>query len=730
MAHFAAVSRGASLMVANKPADGGRRTALIVGANALAAARALACLDAGYTVTCLPIGHDAVDAELLWRAQHREIRLEAATDELADWLDHSDNSEIIEDVAFVILTDTIASPTSTRARPYASAQAVRQLCQRRRIPISIADMPALSDFSFPATHRFPLADGKGSPLQVALTTNSSSCRLAARLRRMIVAALPREVGSAVARIRELREAVRKEQAIGDELLEDEEGVDESWSTKGPLNKPVDQLSFARSARLSDSTVLPLTPPLTPPITAHAFPPRFDRTRDEPALTALTRMRFIAQICACHSDEVLTHTAEYWPLDRIANMAAKDIARVLGPTSPAAPTPSRTVSPCRSRRMAALSASTADQPALSFDAAMESNAAPTRSTSNERSSSTDRGNTPRHDLALDDSAVAVPARRGQVILLGSGPGSPGLLTVAAHELLTRRATCVLSDKLVPSAVLALIPPHIPLTIAKKFPGNAEGAQSELMELGLEAARRGEIVVRLKQGDPLLFGRGGEEVLFFRKHGFEPVLVPGITSAFAAPALANIPVTQRGVAESVVVCTGVGRGGKGVNLPGYERARCLVILMGVARLRGVVHALISAEGLEAHGREGGKGREGLAYPPHLPIAIVERASSKDQRVVASTLEKIADAMDRVEAASGGQRPPGMMVVGWSVLALEGEGDITVLDSDDNETTDRARVDRWLGGKDWIEREGLPQGWDAVEVETADGAPSLVGPMGVAV
>lgn len=351
------------------------------------------------------------------------------------------------------------------------------------------------------------------------------------------------------------------------------------------------------------------------------------------------------------------------------------------------------------------------------AAKASNAAP--------SEPSDAITAPRHDIALDDPTALEPSRRGRIILLGSGPGSPGLLTVAAHELLTRRATCVLSDKLVPASILALIPPHIPLVIAKKFPGNAEGAQSELMELGLEAAQRGETVVRLKQGDPLLFGRGGEEVIYFRQHGFEPVLVPGISSAFAAPALAGIPVTQRGVAESVIVCTGVGRAGRGVTLPGYERSRCLVILMGVARLRGVVHALTSAEGLEEHGRDGGGGRGGVAYPPWTPIAIIERASSKDQRVISSTLDRIADAMDRVEAMSGGQRPPGMMVVGWSVLALHGAGDLTVLDAVDD-AQDRARVDRWLDGRDYLEREGLPDGWDFVETaESGIGAPSAVGP-----
>ena len=315
-------------------------------------------------------------------------------------------------------------------------------------------------------------------------------------------------------------------------------------------------------------------------------------------------------------------------------------------------------------------------------------------------------------------VAPPAnlqssKQGSIVLIGSGPGSPDLLTRAAYSFLTQRATLILSDKLVPSEVLALIPPHIPLVIAKKFPGNAEGAQSELMELAVQGAEKGETVVRLKQGDVYLYGRGGEEVLYFRERGFEPLVLPGLSSVLAGPTMAGIPVTQRGVAETLVVCTGVGRGGKGVQMPGYERSRTTIVLMGVARLAGVVHALTSQEGSEEHGREGGK-REGPAYPLNLPIAIIERASSKDQRMVASTLAGIVEAMDQV----GEQRPPGMMVIGWSVLSLEGQGDVSVLDgvkdlsAEGIVQADEARISRWLNGKTYIERDGLPTGWEVFQ------------------
>ncbi|KZO91272.1 hypothetical protein CALVIDRAFT_547339 [Calocera viscosa TUFC12733] len=256
------------------------------------------------------------------------------------------------------------------------------------------------------------------------------------------------------------------------------------------------------------------------------------------------------------------------------------------------------------------------------------------------------------------APVVEGKKWRILLVGSGPGHPSLLTIAAHTALTKLATVVLSDKLVPAEILALIPPTTPLHIAKKFPGNAEGAQSELISLALDAARRGETVVRLKQGDPFLYGRGGEELLAFRAAGFPPLILPGISSALAGPLLADIPVTQRGVAESVAICTGVGRGGRDVELPAYERSRTTVLLMGVARLAKLVERMLSPQ---------------LAYPKNIPIAIIERASSPDQRVLLSTLEHVVDAVE----LAGEARVPGMICVGWACACMSGEeGELTVL------------------------------------------------------
>lgn len=171
---------------------------------------------------------------------------------------------------------------------------------------------------------------------------------------------------------------------------------------------------------------------------------------------------------------------------------------------------------------------------------------------------------------------------------------------------------------------------------------------------------------------------------------------MTSALAGPIFAGIPVTQRGAAESFIVCTGVGKGGKEVRLPGYDRGRTLVILMGVARLSAVLETLQNADISSSK-------RSGPAYPPQTPVAVIERASMPDQRVVCSTLKNMGNAMDNV----GEQRPPGMIIVGWSVLSLWGDGDMKVLDEGAADH-DGPRVRRWLDEQPWRIQEGVDDRW----------------------
>ncbi|KAH9868265.1 hypothetical protein J1614_007337 [Plenodomus biglobosus] len=236
------------------------------------------------------------------------------------------------------------------------------------------------------------------------------------------------------------------------------------------------------------------------------------------------------------------------------------------------------------------------------------------------------------------------RAGRIILAGSGPGNPDLLTRAAHKAILS-ADLILADKLVPSPILDLVPRRATVHIARKFPGNADKAQEELLELGLEGLKAGKVVVRIKQGDPYIYGRGGEEYDFFRAHGYVPSVLPGITSALSAPLFAAIPATHRGVADQVLICTGTGRKGAPLDPPEFVASRTMVLLMSLHRLSALVDSLVA------------KG-----YPAELPVAVLERASCPDQRVIRTSLQHVCAAVEEE-----GSRPPGLLIVGNACKVL---------------------------------------------------------------
>lgn len=238
------------------------------------------------------------------------------------------------------------------------------------------------------------------------------------------------------------------------------------------------------------------------------------------------------------------------------------------------------------------------------------------------------------------------QKGKISLVGAGPGSDNLLTTGALKCI-HSADLILADKLVPQPVLDLIPRTTPVEIAKKFPGNAERAQQELLEMGITGLREGKHVVRLKQGDPYIFGRGAEEYIYFSEHGYTPEVISGVTSALSAPLLANIPATHRNVADQLLVCTGTGRAGALPNLPEWVPSRTTVFLMALHRIQKVVDALVETKGWDIN----------------VPCAVIERSSCPDQRVIRTTLKNVAEA---IEAC--GSRPPGLLVTGYSCEVIE--------------------------------------------------------------
>jgi uroporphyrin-III C-methyltransferase len=229
--------------------------------------------------------------------------------------------------------------------------------------------------------------------------------------------------------------------------------------------------------------------------------------------------------------------------------------------------------------------------------------------------------------------------GIVHLVGAGPGDPKLITVRGAELLAR-ADVVVFDRLASPSLLELAPPSAERVYAGKEPGRAAMSQQEIDALIVERARAGRRVVRLKGGDPFVFGRGGEEALACARAGVPFEVVPGISSAIAAPAAVGIPVTHRGIARSFAVVTASAAHGDGVDLSSVATATdTLVLLMVADDLERTCQALI----------EGGR-------HPDEPAAIVQWATTRDQRATVGTLSGLP-AMARAAVIG----PPATLIVG---------------------------------------------------------------------
>lgn len=397
-------------------------------------------------------------------------------------------------------------PFSNSAQP--ELKNLNKECKRLRIPINVCEHPQLCTFSLPSVY-------EDQSFQFAISTNGMGCRLANRIKRACLNALPSHMGDICANIGRLRQNYA-------EISSEEDEDDAEQSIK--LNELIVSSKEDRKQKL----------------------------------------RWLNQM------------VEYYPLEKLKTVAEEDLA-------------------------------------------LESHQASLTSLA-KRSQGT-------NDI-----------QKGSISLVGAGPGSVGLLTTEALRDINN-ADYVLADKLVPEEVLNVVPRSTPVFIARKFPGNAERAQEELLELGLSQLKQGMRVVRLKQGDPFIYGRGLEEYIFFKNHGFTPKLVAGITSALAAPILAQIAPTHRGYADQILICTGTGRAGKLPDAPEWVESRTAIFLMALHRIKDVAELLVDN-----------------GWPKDVPVAAIERGSCPDQRIVRSTLAHITEALQSV-----GSRPPGLLVIG---------------------------------------------------------------------
>ena len=211
--------------------------------------------------------------------------------------------------------------------------------------------------------------------------------------------------------------------------------------------------------------------------------------------------------------------------------------------------------------------------------------------------------------------------GKLFLIGAGPGDPELLTLKAARVL-RECDVVLYDRLVSREILAFARPDAELVYVGKHEGEQEHTQGEIFAHILRLAAEGKRIARLKGGDPLVFGRGGEEWALAIEHGIDFELVPGVTSSIAAPGLAGIPLTYRRISQSFAVITGHCHQGLSRDWSHYAGLDTLVILMGVKNRSEIARALIEA------GRPAGE-----------PVAFVYRGSLPDQVITESTLDEVA-------------------------------------------------------------------------------------------
>jgi uroporphyrinogen III methyltransferase / synthase len=246
-------------------------------------------------------------------------------------------------------------------------------------------------------------------------------------------------------------------------------------------------------------------------------------------------------------------------------------------------------------------------------------------------------------------LSTPEHAGRVHLVGAGPGDPGLLTARALELIARADT-ILYDRLIPAQALDGAPADAELLFVGKQGGGDSVAQEHTQALMIERAREGREVVRLKGGDPFVFGRGGEEAQALRDEGIEFDVVPGVTAGVSAAAYAGIPVTHRGISTGVALVTGHEDPAKQETELDWEALAAfpgtLVFYMGVRQLQQIASSLVAA------------GR-----PATQPVALVERGTLPDQRTVTGTLATIAEVASREQV-----KAPAITIVGAVVELAE--------------------------------------------------------------
>lgn len=239
--------------------------------------------------------------------------------------------------------------------------------------------------------------------------------------------------------------------------------------------------------------------------------------------------------------------------------------------------------------------------------------------------------------------------GRVFICGAGPGDPNLLTLKAAKLL-KTCDVVLYDRLVTNKIIELIPDRCKRIYVGREIGDSSCHQDRTNNLMVAHAKNGEKVLRLKGGDPFIFGRGGEEAEYLREHNIKFEIVPGITSPIASAVYAGIPITHRKFSSSVAIVTGHESAGKEESIVKWDKLAnavdTVIIMMGIGRLRQISTDLINA-----------------GMDKNTDAAVIENGTTSKQKLVKGTLENIVDLSKKAKI-----KPPAIIIIGRVVSLQE--------------------------------------------------------------
>jgi uroporphyrin-III C-methyltransferase len=591
-----------------------RKHVLVVGGGKEAASRTFFALDANAYVTLISpeIDHPALKAREekgLLRVFKRKFK---DSDLDMKWF-HETSTEWPVDMVLGCIDDPEES------------KRIALLARTKRIPVNCADIPELCDFFFMAQYR-------NEQLQIAVSTNGGGPRLGIRIRNSIVEHLDPYMPRAVTLIRKLRDKIHE--------------VEDSDIKKrmGWVSRFCDSWSYKELNTLEDPSIL------------QDIISSFKENKPVPKPSDEALSKIEPKIvnnnhypnCGTREAEVPKELNSYWYCPQ--NMGyfgwiRMSFTYVLGLFTLLVKLAIFHVELLFIRPLKRLIA-----PSTWFRSVTISNGPETQI----QNGPTDSG----YDVQMTEveqsiSAIdqpnptwsSTPPKYGKVYLCGAGPGHPDMLTVQALNLLNT-VDMVVSDRLIPKAILDLIPPEKLTLSSFKVGGASDKAQDESNYNCLTAALRGQSVLRLKTGDPFVFGRGGEEVLFFRMHDIEPIIIPGLSSVFAGPSNCMIPVTHRNVADQVLMISGRGKNGSFPLIPEYYARRTIIVLMALSRLKELSLLFIEKN-----------------YPSDLPCAVIEKGTwLTGEKTVFGKLNDIYE-----EVSAQKIENPAMLVVGNVVHVL---------------------------------------------------------------